>query len=359
MKSWQDFDKITLAQLPLFLFSATFFPVSAYPDAGALAGGVTPLYRGVVLCRELTTGARVDGARCGRCSTWSRWGWPGWSSSAAGSTCCCSSSPDGPGPRRPAPRAGRAIATGPTPCMAASCRLGDATERLQRRPGPAARSARVAGAPMDTGERRALGTGWTLAPAGRAACRRRPRRGATGGSRCQRLGQPGSLSLRTSCLELRRLAADLRRQVGGAALGVAVDEVERLTGPRAVRRRAVEAFEPGDDGGDLVLVGTAVRSSARGSAPACRSPTRQAGWSAFGASAATRAASDGDPARRASSSVSDSTATSATRGHLERAPPWSASACRPPRAGGPSAGRRGRSRRPGWPVSSRADLGSS
>jgi hypothetical protein len=26
MTSWQDFDKITLVQLPLFLFSATFFP---------------------------------------------------------------------------------------------------------------------------------------------------------------------------------------------------------------------------------------------------------------------------------------------------------------------------------------------
>ena len=31
MKSWQDFDKITLAQLPLFLFSATFFPVTRLP----------------------------------------------------------------------------------------------------------------------------------------------------------------------------------------------------------------------------------------------------------------------------------------------------------------------------------------
>ena len=30
MKSWQDFDKITLVQLPLFLFSATFFPVTAF-----------------------------------------------------------------------------------------------------------------------------------------------------------------------------------------------------------------------------------------------------------------------------------------------------------------------------------------
>ncbi len=57
MKSWQDFDKITLAQLPLFLFSATFFPVTAYPDAVRWLVEVTPLYRGVVLCRELTTGA--------------------------------------------------------------------------------------------------------------------------------------------------------------------------------------------------------------------------------------------------------------------------------------------------------------
>ena len=58
MKSFQDFDKITLVQLPLFLFSATFFPVEAFGD-GVLRWVVeaTPLYRGVVLCRELTTGA--------------------------------------------------------------------------------------------------------------------------------------------------------------------------------------------------------------------------------------------------------------------------------------------------------------
>ena len=36
MSRWQDFDKITLVQLPLFLFSATFFPVTAFPDAGPL-----------------------------------------------------------------------------------------------------------------------------------------------------------------------------------------------------------------------------------------------------------------------------------------------------------------------------------
>jgi lipooligosaccharide transport system permease protein len=57
MKSWQDFDKVTLAQLPLFLFSATFFPITAYPDAVRWVVELSPLYRGVVLCRELTTGA--------------------------------------------------------------------------------------------------------------------------------------------------------------------------------------------------------------------------------------------------------------------------------------------------------------
>lgn len=56
MRSWQDFELITLVQLPLFLFSATFFPVSAYPGAVRWVVECTPLYRGVVLCRELTTG---------------------------------------------------------------------------------------------------------------------------------------------------------------------------------------------------------------------------------------------------------------------------------------------------------------
>jgi lipooligosaccharide transport system permease protein len=57
MKSWQDFDKITLAQLPLFLFSGTFFPVTAFPTPVQWVVECTPLYRGVLLCRELTTGA--------------------------------------------------------------------------------------------------------------------------------------------------------------------------------------------------------------------------------------------------------------------------------------------------------------
>jgi lipooligosaccharide transport system permease protein len=56
LTSWQDFDKITLTTLPLFLFSATFFPVTTYPPALRWVVEATPLYRGVVLCRELVLG---------------------------------------------------------------------------------------------------------------------------------------------------------------------------------------------------------------------------------------------------------------------------------------------------------------
>jgi len=56
MRNFQDFDKITLFQLPLFLFSATFFPVDTYSGPVRWIVECTPLYRGVVLCRELTTG---------------------------------------------------------------------------------------------------------------------------------------------------------------------------------------------------------------------------------------------------------------------------------------------------------------
>jgi len=57
MRSWQDFDFITLAVLPMFLFSATFFPLDRYPDGVEWLVQLTPLYHGVVLCRGLTTGA--------------------------------------------------------------------------------------------------------------------------------------------------------------------------------------------------------------------------------------------------------------------------------------------------------------
>lgn len=57
MRSWQDFEYVTLAMMPMFLFSATFFPVTAFPAVLRWVVEATPLYRGVVLCRELTTGA--------------------------------------------------------------------------------------------------------------------------------------------------------------------------------------------------------------------------------------------------------------------------------------------------------------
>lgn len=60
MKSWQDFELITLLVTPMLLFSATFFPVDGYPAAVRWVVELTPLYRGVVLCRELTTGAVTD-----------------------------------------------------------------------------------------------------------------------------------------------------------------------------------------------------------------------------------------------------------------------------------------------------------
>ena len=59
MRSWLDFDFVNLAIIPMFLFSATFFPISQYPDAVATVVRVTPLYQGVVLERALVLG-KVD-----------------------------------------------------------------------------------------------------------------------------------------------------------------------------------------------------------------------------------------------------------------------------------------------------------
>jgi lipooligosaccharide transport system permease protein len=56
MKSWQDFDYVILASMPLFLFSATFYPLSVYPRAVQVVIEWTPLYQGVVLLRDLTIG---------------------------------------------------------------------------------------------------------------------------------------------------------------------------------------------------------------------------------------------------------------------------------------------------------------
>jgi lipooligosaccharide transport system permease protein len=62
MRSWQDFDILNLAVLPMFLFSATFFPLSTYPAWLEAVVQATPLYHAVSLLRGLTTGA-VGGAQ--------------------------------------------------------------------------------------------------------------------------------------------------------------------------------------------------------------------------------------------------------------------------------------------------------
>jgi lipooligosaccharide transport system permease protein len=56
MRSWQDFDLINVVVLPLFLFSATFYPITAYPPALQAFVSITPLYQGVELIRALSVG---------------------------------------------------------------------------------------------------------------------------------------------------------------------------------------------------------------------------------------------------------------------------------------------------------------
>jgi len=57
MRSWQDFDLVTLATVPMFLFSTTFYPLSVYPGWLQVVVECLPLYHAVELMRGLTTGA--------------------------------------------------------------------------------------------------------------------------------------------------------------------------------------------------------------------------------------------------------------------------------------------------------------
>jgi len=56
MKSWQDFDLVTLVTLPLFLFSGTFFPLEVYPSWLQSVVKFSPLYHGAELLRGFTLG---------------------------------------------------------------------------------------------------------------------------------------------------------------------------------------------------------------------------------------------------------------------------------------------------------------
>jgi lipooligosaccharide transport system permease protein len=61
MRGWHDFDLVQLLLLPLFLFSATFYPISVYPPPLQVVVQLSPLTRSVDLLRSLTTGTLGPG----------------------------------------------------------------------------------------------------------------------------------------------------------------------------------------------------------------------------------------------------------------------------------------------------------
>lgn len=56
MRSWQDYELLQLVILPLFLFSATFYPLDVYPPLLQDITRISPLYHGVELMRGFALG---------------------------------------------------------------------------------------------------------------------------------------------------------------------------------------------------------------------------------------------------------------------------------------------------------------
>ena len=56
VRRWTDFDWIFVVTLPLFLFSATFYPITVYPEPLRTFVSLTPLTQGVELLRSLALG---------------------------------------------------------------------------------------------------------------------------------------------------------------------------------------------------------------------------------------------------------------------------------------------------------------
>ncbi len=63
MRSWNDFEYVSAVTLPLFLFSATFYPPSSYGSWGWVLQ-LSPLYHGVALVRGFNLG-QLDWAMVG------------------------------------------------------------------------------------------------------------------------------------------------------------------------------------------------------------------------------------------------------------------------------------------------------
>lgn len=56
IRSWLDFDLVALVQLPIFLFSATLFPITLYPRWIGAVVSVSPLYQSATLLRGFSLG---------------------------------------------------------------------------------------------------------------------------------------------------------------------------------------------------------------------------------------------------------------------------------------------------------------
>jgi lipooligosaccharide transport system permease protein len=56
LRSWQDFDMVALIQMPIFLFSATFFPITLYPKWLQIVVSFSPLYQAAAMLRGFALG---------------------------------------------------------------------------------------------------------------------------------------------------------------------------------------------------------------------------------------------------------------------------------------------------------------
>ncbi len=57
MRNWKDFDLLQLIMLPMFMFSATFYPITVYPEVLEWIVRALPLYHGIELVRSLCMGS--------------------------------------------------------------------------------------------------------------------------------------------------------------------------------------------------------------------------------------------------------------------------------------------------------------
>ena len=73
LRNWQDLQIVTLFTLPMFLFSGTFYGVSAYPLWLRMLVECLPLNHAVIVMRSLAVGDLHVGLLC-TCST--SWPWP-------------------------------------------------------------------------------------------------------------------------------------------------------------------------------------------------------------------------------------------------------------------------------------------